>query len=1081
MCYLLIKHFVLNIHYSDRSYIVMKIRTQKILLFTVIFSFASFYMYAQKKDYGAWKKNFDKGVALIDSSKHKNALPHLETAYKIAQKTFTQKDKELEATSYQLGKIYAQNSEYEKTAPLYLESLECLKFNGKESDSIYGARLSQLGVVYRNMGKYEKASKALLNSLEIIEKHLGIQNLEYASTLLELSIVYKKKGEFTKAINTNLESNEIIKKLCGEESKQYATNLTLLSQIYSETGNYDIAIPVQKKVIASYTEEDKNSMSYVQSIYTMALLYHEINEYEKEISIYEEVIEILGEDHQGSISAFNNIGQAYDHLGNYEKALFYTKKSISNTSETHPELPTRLQNLAFIYVTLGNYEKALANYNKALIARKNISGTDHYLYGRIINNIGKLYDQKGDINQAVKLYKEALDNLLKNFDENHFNYGYYLNDYASALLKKGENEKAISLFKKNISIFEKNSRSEVEDYYKAKFYLAQAYNNIGDYSNALPLLKNASKKIKNILGANHILYGRILESLSDSYFGLEKIDKAISTIELSNSIVIGQLDKIFKFRSEKEKKAFLNTMVNNFDHMQSIAYTNNLKFEKLNDINLSNQLMLKGLLLNNSKDNLVQLSTLNDSIVDQKILSYRTLKRDLSKQLSLPIADRAENMDSLKNIINTREAELVKMYSTHFGESIHLVKDWKSSQSNLKDDEIAIEYSSFRLTNKGKQTDSVMYVAYLYKNDWQHPKMVSLFEEKQLKKILNNNQSPNTLYRTDELYDLIWKPLEKHIGNTKTIYYSPSSLLNQISYAAIKKENSLINKYNLTHISSTAILEKKPTEPSLASTLFIGGIDYDYNETLNKEIKNSNQNAYLNNESIKKSRGTKTRGETWDELPGTLLEINSLQNILKSNGYDYNMLTKAEATEANFKKFSGNSPSILHIATHGFFYENKKNKSQINMNLSTEDQYRLAEDPLLRSGLILAGANYAWKNGVNPNEDEDGILTAMEISNLDLSNTDMVVLSACETGLGDIDGSEGVYGLQRAFKMAGVDIIVMSLWKVPDIKTAEFMNLFYSNWMITKNIRKAFNLTQRKMQKKYKNEPLIWAAFVLFE
>jgi len=193
-------------------------------------------------------------------------------------------------------------------------------------------------------------------------------------------------------------------------------------------------------------------------------------------------------------------------------------------------------------------------------------------------------------------------------------------------------------------------------------------------------------------------------------------------------------------------------------------------------------------------------------------------------------------------------------------------------------------------------------------------------------------------------------------------------------------------------------------------------------------------------------------------------------------------LSKNEATEENFKKLSGNSPNILHIATHGFFYENLNRNVQFETNLSTEDQYRLAEDPLLRSGLIMAGANYAWKNSSNPpNEIEDGILTAMEISNLDLSNTDLVVLSACETGLGDIEGSEGVYGLQRAFKMAGVDKLIMSLWQVPDEETADFMQLFYEKWLNERTVRDAFIDTQREMYLKYKNEPLKWAAFVLLE
>ena len=203
--------------------------------------------------------------------------------------------------------------------------------------------------------------------------------------------------------------------------------------------------------------------------------------------------------------------------------------------------------------------------------------------------------------------------------------------------------------------------------------------------------------------------------------------------------------------------------------------------------------------------------------------------------------------------------------------------------------------------------------------------------------------------------------------------------------------------------------------------------------------------------------------------------------MFNKNNKTHQSLTKQDASEESFKAFSGKSPSVLHIATHGFFFENVTNTERDVLDLTKESVYKVSEDPLMRSGLILAGANYAWKHGSNPHANENGILTASEIANLDLSNTDMVVLSACETGLGDIDGSEGVYGLQRAFKMAGVDIIVMSLWEVPDAETSEFMQLFYSNWLGGMKVREAFRNTQRNMSTKYKDTPEKWAAFVLFE
>ncbi|MBP6185625.1 MAG: CHAT domain-containing protein, partial [Saprospiraceae bacterium] len=174
------------------------------------------------------------------------------------------------------------------------------------------------------------------------------------------------------------------------------------------------------------------------------------------------------------------------------------------------------------------------------------------------------------------------------------------------------------------------------------------------------------------------------------------------------------------------------------------------------------------------------------------------------------------------------------------------------------------------------------------------------------------------------------------------------------------------------------------------------------------------------------------------------------------------------------------SPRVLHIATHGFFFPDPVDK--ILTSREGEPVFKWSDNPMIRSGLILAGGNYAWQNGkaVSPDK-EDGILTAYEISQMNLSNTELVVLSACETGLGDIQGNEGVYGLQRAFKIAGAKYLIMSLWQVPDRETMEFMTTFYKNWLEQKlSIPDAFRKTQREMRDRFFN-PYSWGAFVLVE
>jgi CHAT domain-containing protein/Tfp pilus assembly protein PilF len=999
---------------------------------------------AQTSNYNDWKTSYDKGLEFVEKDSLKIALPILQKAYDIAQKLF-------------------KNTEEE-----YINSL------------------TKLATVYNNTGKASQALPLYLESIEISKLKKLDKGLAYAETLKTLHSVYIRLRNYNEAVKAVEYSNQVIKEFYGENDLNYIKDLSRLTIIYADVSEYSKGLENQRKALKYFEGKDKISEDYGFACFSMSYLYGDINEYEKEIEFMKKVIAIYGEDHPASSTFNNNIGLSYQNLGNQEQALSYfliaLKKSKNKESEGYA---TRLENLAFSYVSLGEFEKAENIYDEALNIWNKHLNINHKNYGRLLNNVGKLYRKTGNYKKAKQLFKVALDNFLQNFDKNHSRYGYMLNDYASMLLELDQEDEAIELMKDNLQIAIDNNIIDTEDFYGRQHNLAKAYNRNEQYIEAKPLLESAVENIPRILGKEHPKYGEMLKSLSDTYIGLGEVENAVSIIKLSNDILINQIDQIFKFRSEKEKHSFLKMLSKNFNDLQSLPFLDENKFEDLNAINLNNQLMLKGLLLNNSKNILVQLTTLNDYEIEDKIINYKTSKRLLTKVLTQAISEREIDIDSLKNTINLKEADLVKIYSTKFENNLSLIKNWKQSQSALSKNDVAIEFSHFNLTNKGKKTDSIMYVAYIYDAISEKPKLIPLFEERQLKQLLANNKSPNELYQSQELCGLIWKPISKYISKNANVYYSPSGLLDQISFSAIPTHDDvLINAFNLVQLSSTDVLVNKVNEPDISNTLFVGGINYEYSVDSAEEeiIADSETYNYLESTSFSNSRGTKSRGESWTYLPGTLTEIENLKSKFEATGNSVNILSNNEATEANFKKLSGDSPQILHIATHGFFFENLNKDAQFETNLSTEDQYRLAEDPLLRSGLILAGANYFWKNGNKPsNEVEDGILTAMEISNLDLSNTNMVVLSACETGLGDIDGSEGVYGLQRAFKMAGVDIIVMSLWQVPDAETAEFMNAFYEHWLEGQNVKLAFNNAQRMMHKKYKEEPLKWAAFVLFE
>jgi CHAT domain-containing protein len=368
--------------------------------------------------------------------------------------------------------------------------------------------------------------------------------------------------------------------------------------------------------------------------------------------------------------------------------------------------------------------------------------------------------------------------------------------------------------------------------------------------------------------------------------------------------------------------------------------------------------------------------------------------------------------------------------------------------------------------------------------------MIYLCEESQLRNAIPTsgatNRKINYYYNESTLYNLIWQPLIGLLEGINTVYFAPSGLLNSLSMAAIHcpGNKKLMEKYNLVQLSSTRILGM-PNETQLVKDAIVyGGIIYDTDTVTllsNSEKYDRKDEVYL---AFYQSEIEKTRSG-FMYLEGTELEAKIITDKLQKEGVSTKTLTGTDALEESFFALSSlSSPSIIHLSTHGFYYPDTisdENRKKLDLSSSGEIQFRYSDDPLLRSGLLMAGANLTWKGLQLPKGIEDGILTAREVSNMNLMNTQLVVLSACQTGQGDVKGSEGVEGLQRGFKMAGVRYIIMSLWQVPDKETTEFMEKFYNNWLGGYDIHEAFRNTQIKMRNKYKDDPFKWAGFVLME
>lgn len=332
---------------------------------------------------------------------------------------------------------------------------------------------------------------------------------------------------------------------------------------------------------------------------------------------------------------------------------------------------------------------------------------------------------------------------------------------------------------------------------------------------------------------------------------------------------------------------------------------------------------------------------------------------------------------------------------------------------------------------------------------------------------------------------MLWQPIDSLLGGVKTIYYSPSGLLHRLNLSAIstpKPPLRLADQYQLVLLRSTRELALSPEKQPYANTaLLMGDIEYNLDTLAYQRANVSFRQATKHQIELDRGAG---QGSSYPRLDYAGEEMDSVTTVLKATGIRTDTLRGLRASEEAFYFYTQtSSPRIIHLATHGFFLEDTltRKKRDKDLRFDQEPVFITSGNPMIRSGLVLAGGNQAWSGNSKPQLQSDGNLTAAEVSALNLRQTELVVLSACETGLGDIKGTEGVFGLQRAFKMAGAKYLLMSLWRVQDDVASLFMSDFYRQWLQEKkSIRAAYERAIANLRRTHRN-PYAWAAFVLIE
>ena len=1083
----------------------------------------------------SWQDFKNQSASFAEAGKTDSAIVYANLALSITEKSFGKNSTVYADDLITLAGLYQTTNNYELAEPTLLQAVMIYKFAMGEGNKYYAAVLNKLAGLYVAMKAYEKAEPIYLQSLAILKEALGNDHPEYANTLNNVINMFTLEGDKAKTKNLLVEDltqrenliNDQIEQVYKKAEPVFAELLAAILKKYSlDAPEYIIALNnlgLVEKHMKNYTRASfllkeavdickmnlrSNAQYYIFSVFNLVKLYETMGNYASAIQLCEDGIAF-----QKRKSATDDINLAtslallaslYQKSNDFGKAetlyiqalSIYEKISGSNSVD----YARCLENLAFFYNLLGNYSKAFNYYQKTEEIYKYRLGTENLEYAYILTEIGKLFKLYSQYSKAEILYRESIEIRQKISGPESSDYADGLSDLGELFEIQGNHKTAEIIFIAALQIKRKLKDTLYNDYSSLLNNLASIYKITGRLADAEPLFIEIMNNTKKTLGTEHPDYAGALYGLGTLYAAAGQYEKAIPLLNDAKKILIKNTNKNFAFLSEREKEDYMHeNIIGYFNYFDSFYLRCHPVVPSISTEAYNSQLVTKGIILSSGIQLRQSILESGNPWALSMFDKWNNLKKDLAHIYATPIALRGPETDSLERLADSCEKELSRV-SVSFRQRKFLTQtDWKSVQQTLGPNEVAIEFSSFYYHNEKQFTDTIQYMALVLRAGDPYPAMVKLCTQAQLDSLLTSPSNTNNnfitgLYRSavvrsasnsninrQQLYKLIWKPFELLLHPGDHIYYSPSGLLHQIAFAAIpfNDDSLLSDRYRLTQLNSTAMLLQPapPLDQKNMTIAAFGGIKYDASFTELALNSPKNQLAF-----VSRSLPDGTRGSAFNYLPGTLKEINSIDSLARVYKVHATMYSAANATEETYKGYGfTTSPDIIHIATHGFFFPDPQKADSTKSSLSIEErqEFRVSNNPLNRAGILFASANHTWKGEAVPNGSEDGILTAYEASNVTLKNTQLVVLSACETALGDIRGSEGVFGLQRAFKAAGANYLMMSLWKVPDNETAEFMKQFYKALFSGGTIEQAYTSAQSVMKNQYRKDPYKWAAFIL--
>ncbi|CCG42274.1 CHAT domain-containing tetratricopeptide repeat protein [Magnetospirillum molischianum] len=955
--------------------------------------------------------------------------------------------------------------------------------------------LALQGAVKYRRGEFAAASTLFERAIAIQAAALPVSDPLALATRLQAAAAYHRQGRLSDA-RTSQES--VIRDSAAGDLESLLAAKGDLADILNDLGEYAAAEATAREVLDRQTVRlGPGHPSTLAALSSLASILRRQGHLLEAEMLFDSVLQryrnTLGDDHPATVVAVNNLGEILEKEGHYDRAEPVLRTALESSrlafGENHPTTMATMNNLALLYESQGVFDKAEPLYQGVIAVFSRTIGPKHPDTIASINNLAYLYMLKGEPERAAAMFREVYESWADTYGPRHQNTLKALNNLARAQHAQGKLKEAEATFDKALAGRRATLGDRHIDTLRSMHDLAALYRTTQRLSEAEILLKKTLAGDEAALGPNHPYTFETMNTLAMVQEDRDEKAAAVETRHLTFLRRTEFFGRVLPVTGDNAREGYVRLHAPEYSaYVALLARQNDAAAARLL---LEASLNRKGLLLKVASESQQIARLARDPELTRLAAELTDVRKRLAAlTLSGPTAETRENhieiVNGLENRVNQLQGALGRA-SQKFRRSVAEISSEDLRQA-LPNDAALVDFVIYGEAGRQKMAaavlrkegDSPVFTLVRFED----PVLIDAAVTKYRAVIQDEDAEIDDLQDAGEaVARLVWQPLESALGGRKQVYVVPDGLLNILPFTALVQKNRkyLIESVDLHMLTSSRDLLPMPTGTT-KGYLIDAGPDYNTDAVVGRDILDQARSRSTGAADLQASvRGLSgLRNLRFDPLPGAEREGKLIQRAVEGQGKPATVYSGADAQEKTLRGLE-QPPEVLHIATHGFFLKPDDSLRKRLLKLQRSSDFQVpppGDNPLLRSGLAFAGINSNAQVLGEIDTDNDGILTALEVLGLDLSGTRLAILSACETGLGEVHEGEGVYGLRRAFQEAGVQSVVSSLWDVSDAGTQTLMTALYKRLLAGKTPHDALHEAQLEMlgTSQWSN-PYIWSAF----